>query len=272
VAAIEALDAALQARGLDDVRLVIAEQAHFNADYVRAFAANSRLAQRVAVIGMHLYSDLPSDGGAELRTLIQNSAYSSSRLWMTEYGDLEQSGEREWFVAWTMTGRLFALLEAGFQAALAWDAFDNYHDHDEWWTLYGLLRSGLRVYTPKKRYFAAKQVYRFVRPGFVRVEAAAHLLDHVRLLAFVNEARTLVTVTGMNVSDRSIYVNVRFEHLSDDLKTQSLSYYRTSEYENCVHVGHVLVRRGEYGGGNYGFDGAVIEVPAFSIFTLTNVT
>ncbi len=92
---------------------------------------------------------------------------------MTEYGDLEQSGEKEWYVGWWMTSRLFDQLENGFNGALVWDAYDNYHDHDETWTIYGLLRTGLRLYTPKKRYYASKQVFRYVLPGFERLEVSS---------------------------------------------------------------------------------------------------
>jgi hypothetical protein len=44
-----------------------------------------------------------------------------------------------------------------------WDAYDNYHDHDERWTIYGLLRYGQGIYTPKKRYFGAR-MYGFAAP------------------------------------------------------------------------------------------------------------
>ena len=169
VRACEALDAELTARGLSDIRFVVAEQAHFNSDYLAELTASQTLRERIAIFALHDYLDIPSTRYAEVTSVVTRSAYPTCPLWMTEFGDLEQSGEREWYVAWVMFSRLLDQMEAGFSASLVWDAYDNYHDHDEHWTIYGLLRTGLRAYTPKIRYHAVKHIFRFVRPGFQRV-------------------------------------------------------------------------------------------------------
>ena len=45
--------------------------------------------------------------------------------------------------------------------------------HDQLMGYYGLMRNADHLYTPKKRYYAAKQLYRFVKPGAVRVALIA---------------------------------------------------------------------------------------------------
>jgi hypothetical protein len=57
-------------------------------------------------------------------------------------------------------------------AFLTWDGYDNYHLHDTAWAQYGLLRTDTiqRSYTPRARFYAMKQFYRFVKPGFQCVE------------------------------------------------------------------------------------------------------
>jgi hypothetical protein len=90
---------------------------------------------------------------------------------MTEYGDLDQSGLIEHEIGWRSTRRMLRLLNEGLSAGLVWDAFDNFHEHDAAWSTYGLLATDTNSWkhTPKPRFFAAKQVFRFVRPGFMRV-------------------------------------------------------------------------------------------------------
>lgn len=265
VKVLEVLHDTLARRGLDDIRLVVAEQGSFKTNYLREIVSSDKLVGRIGVFGMHTYFRLSPDAVQAVQELIKNSRYAGCRLWLTEYGDLEQSGEREWYVAWAMTSRLFDVLEGGFNGALVWDAFDNYHDHDEAWTLYGLLRTGRHVYTPKKRYYATRQVHRFVLPGFERVEATCALSD-LRLLAFADPQRTRLTLVGMSGPSKAYHLNVRVKGFSDQVMAGRVFYHRTSETENCHRIGVVPVT-----GPELPFTGIDAFVPPDSIFTLTTV-
>ncbi|MGB9753186.1 hypothetical protein [Roseiflexus castenholzii] len=252
------LDRKLNAIGLDDIRFVVAEQARFDTTYMRAILAEPAAARRVGVWGLHCYSEYSPEQLREVRDLA-----GTTPLWMTEYGDLEQSGEREWYVAWLMTGRLFDLLEGGFRGALVWDACDNYHDHDEAWTIYGLLRTGLRVYTPKHRYYAAKQIFRFVPPGFVRV-ATMSTHSGVRALAFTDAERRRVTVAVMNTAAETAYLNIDLHTYALELLHERATYYRTSAAERCAAVATIAVR-----GANCPFRGLDATLPPYRIGTFT---
>jgi O-glycosyl hydrolase len=234
-------------------------------EYVQAILADERITQRVGVWSMHCYSEIaPAQYGA-IRTLTQSAHAANARLWMTEYGDLDQSGEKEWSVAWIMTSRLFDLIEGGFEAALVWDAIDNYHDHDQAWTIYGLLRTGLRAHTPKLRYYASKQIFRFVRPGFVRIDASSTATD-LRVLAFTSPDRNDLTIVGMNSSLRPLNLNIRLAGLPSERQNGHVTYYRTTEQERCHTIGKIAMR-----GRNWPYDGIDVLVPPESIVTLTTL-
>jgi O-glycosyl hydrolase len=266
VSACEALDAELRARKLDDIRLVVAEQGHFNADYLKALVASPVLQERIRVFGMHDYWDIPETLYREVTDVVAGSAHAGKSMWMTEFGDLEQSGAREWYVAWVMASRLFDQLEAGYSGALVWDAYDNYHDHNEYWTIYGLLRTGLHLHTPKKRYHAMKQVFRFVRPGFQRVAVTCDSPD-LRLLAFVSPERDRLTLTGINSGAAPARLSGEISAAAGSLKGDRVSCYRTTETENCALTDTAPVQA-----RNWPFRGIDICVPPASIFTITNVT
>jgi hypothetical protein len=258
---IQRLDEKIRRVGLDDIRLVVAEQGGYNAEFVRFMIANPVLQERIGVFGMHMYANTSSKEMSSVVDLIQTSPYAGCRKWLTEYGDLDQTGEMEWYVAWASTQRLFNALEAGFQAGLVWDAFDNYHDHNEAWTIYGLLRNGLNTFTPKKRYYAAKQVYRYVRPGFRRVAVEADTPD-IRLLAFSDAGFEKLTVVGMN-SGKEVFLSLGLRGFSAATQKGIVKVFRTSEGENCVLAENLPMKT-----GGWPFDGLVVKIPANCIFTL----
>lgn len=259
------LDKKLTEAGLDDIRLVYAEQGRFNADFLSALARREELAGRIGRIGMHTYSDLGGESFDTLRAAVKGTAYDGVPVWMSEYGDLDQSGEREWYIAWVSTRRLLNCLAQGFSGAMQWDAYDNYHDHDEAWTIYGLIRNARRIYTPKKRYYAAKQVYRFVPPGFERVGLLASG-GQLNALAFADRERRRFTVVGMNESAEGFHLNVKLDGFAKDAAAGPASCWRTTESENCVLAETVQLEP-----RNWPFDGFAVQLPPRSIFTLTNV-
>ena len=253
----------LDQKGLQNIRLVVAEQAIFGPWYLQQLVRSRKLHGRIGVFSLHDYTDIPQEVYQSVTGIVEESPYAHVPLWMTEYGDLEQSGEKEWYVGWASTSRLFDQLEAGFSGSLIWDAYDNYHDHDEHWSIYGVLRTGLRLYTPKKRYYTAKQVFRFVPAGFERVAASADSPD-LRVLAFADPTHTRFTLVGMNLSNRDIYLNAVAEGFPEEARCGKVAYYRTSETENCHTIGQIPMRVSHFGD-------IEAHIPPDCIFTLTTV-
>jgi hypothetical protein len=255
----------LNQKGLNDIRLVVPEQAIFGPWYIQQLIKSEKLQGRIGIFSQHNYSEIPAEEYQKVSDLVRGSAYQDVPLWITEYGDLEQSGEKEWYVAWISTSRLFDHLEAGFSGSLIWDAYDNYHDHDEQWSIYGVLRTGVGVYTPKKRYYAAKQVFRFVRPGFERIKVENPSND-LRLLAFANPDRSLFTLVGMNLSSQDLFLNVHAMGFPAEMMKGKVAYYRTSQIENCIGLGEIPLQ-----GPSFPFTGVDAAIPGDCIFTLTTV-
>jgi len=286
--AVRAVARRMDAAGLGDLKLVVACDAPPVAMERFAPMLEARdLVGRVAAFSTHTYGDgdegdaTPAwyDGESERAGLVKAvaaSPHEGASLWMTEYGDLDQTGLVEWQFAWRSARRLMRMLADGFQAALAWDAFDNLHEHDGVWATYGLLRTDRQTwsYTPKKRYFAAKQVYRFVRPGWRRVEVALPPRDpkdvyagwhdpmrHVRLLAFTSPDGQDVTLVGMSRVEGDVALEVGLNGLAPGAAGKPLAYYRTTRTEDARLVEEKAAT-----------SGAVrISVPEGSIFTLTTL-
>jgi hypothetical protein len=254
----------LDQKGLNDIRLVAPEQAIFGPWYIQQLVQSRKLQGRIGVFSQHNYTDIPVQEYQRVSEILSHSPYRDVPQWMTEYGDLDQSGEKEWYVGWVSTARLFDHLEAGFSGSLIWDAYDNYHDHDEHWWITGVLRTGMGAYTPKKRYYAAKQVFRFVLPGFERIKVESPSAD-VRLVAFTNAERTQFTLVGMNLTGQDLFLNVEVEGFPTQVMQGKVAYYRTSQLENCVGLGEIPMQ------GRFPFSGIDAAIPGDCIFTLTTV-
>ncbi len=251
--------------GLEDIRFVLTEQAFFNTDYIKHLINDPEVSQKIGVISMHMYSNTPVETLKGFVDTVKKSLCKKCSIWMGEYGDLDQSGEMEWYVAWISTFRLFNILEGGFNGAIFWDAYDNYHDHDEAWTIYGLIRRGQKVFTPKKRYYSAKQIYRFVRPGFIRVGANSES-EKLRILGFTSENGEEFSIIGINLSSEPLYLNGILEGETQGMEDKILSYYRTSEEENCIKIEELKVKT-----KNYPYNSIFFPVIPKSIFTISTL-
>jgi len=197
--ALDAVVKRMRAEGLADVRLVVADQSQTENDYVTPILADEDLMKSVAVLSLHSYGS-PAGAVAPHIGTIQRSKHPGLRVWLTEYGDLgaaDQSFENEWKKQSLLaTRRALQAINEGARASLFWDAFDNYHEHDREMTHYGLMRNDDHHYSPKKRYFAAKQLYRFVRPGAERIAATSDS-GSVLVSAFRDTASNSIVVVGV---------------------------------------------------------------------------
>lgn len=264
VKACEALVDALDRHALKDVKLVVAEQAQFNTKYVDQLLTCEKLAGRIGVLAMHAYSDFHVD---PLTSRISLPEYRHIRAWMTEFGDLRQSTELEEQIAWVSMERLMRLLEDGMNGALSWDAYDNYHDHDEAWTCFGLIMNAWDVFTPKKRYYTLKHIYRFVRAGYTRIEAVCSEAD-IPVLAFEGEDGKVLTVVGMNPGEQTVALDLDLGYHGEASSLAYLDYevYRTCSFEDCARVTTPIVKL-----KNHASLGVEFMALPGSIFTITNL-
>jgi O-glycosyl hydrolase len=247
--------------GLGDVRLVVAEQCNLNNNYVDPILASPKLMQQVGVFAFHSY------GSGSITPHVQrvrNSKYAGSvRIWLTEYGDLDdlnRSAANEWNgFSMAATRRALTAINEGASAALYWDAYDNYHEHYPRLTFYGLMRNADHVYIPKKRYYAAKQLYHFVKPGARRIDASSSDAHTLLASAFYDGAQDEMVIVGLKQGG-SDDVEIR---VADSLHSPAeFDVYQTTRILDCAKTGRVRVTNGS----------ARLSIPGDSIFTLVGAS
>jgi len=109
---------------------------------------------------------------------------------------------------------------------------------------------------PGKRYYVAKQFWRYIRPGAVRIAAGPDGGDKgVCLTAYQHPRDKTVTVVLLNRSDDNVKTTVA---LKTDFPMTAFETFRTSLKENCADVGKTPVAGGK----------AVLTLPPRSIVTL----
>ena len=196
---LEAITNRLHKEGLGDLKLVVVDQCNPITPYFGPILKDPEAMKQVAVFSVHQYGAFRDSLMPEM-TLVRQSAYPNLPVWLTEYGDLNDQDfgvENEWkSMCVKATRRALKALDDGLSAALIWDAYDNFHEHDQLMRYYGLMRNTDHLYTPKKRYYAAKQLYRFVKPGAIRVGLTAQMADPAKLTmaAFHNPDGSTVIV------------------------------------------------------------------------------
>lgn len=254
LAATQAIIKKLDTHGLSDIKLIALDDAVPGIKKLEAVLSDSTLAPRIYAFGTHTYGDgdiADGDESAFLRfsKTIKNSAFRSASAWLTEYGDLDQTEEIEYEFAWRSTRRLMKRLDDGFNAALAWDAFDNFHEHDTVWAIYGLLKTDTVnwTYTPKKRFYAAKQVYKFVKPGWRMVDVSRpqpakfdiyknwhDIFRHIRIQAFVSPDGNDYTLVIMNGIESDIDLSVTLNDIGKVALSKTANHFVTDRTDNCT--------------------------------------
>jgi O-glycosyl hydrolase len=234
--------------GLDNIELMVMSDSDPTIERTSVFLEDSSLHNKVTHFGFHIYGGYPGVPQALVDT-IDKSVYKGSRTWMTEYGDLDLSGLVEYRVAWRSTNMLIDFINDGFNGGMVWDAFDNYHKHDEAWSQFGLLKTDTTdwSYSPKLRYYAAKQVHRFVRPGFERIETNAIPLSngydvyedlknpfkYIKLMSFTSPDKKDFTIVGTSVIEGDVELTFDLKGFGKSISGKKVYVYRTSETEHC---------------------------------------
>jgi hypothetical protein len=257
--ATKAIIAKLDANGLSDIKLIAIDDAGPGMNKLKAVLSDPVIANRFYAFGTHTYGDGDISDGNDVdfqyfTKAIRNSAFKNASSWLTEYGDLDQTSEMEYEFAWRSTRRLMKRMNNGFNAALAWDAFDNFHEHDTVWAVYGLLKSDTVnwIYTPKKRFYAAKQIYRYVRQGWEMVEIATpqptkydiykfwhDSFRHIRVQAFISPDGNNYTVVIMNGIESDVDLCIKLNSIGDAALSKMLNHFVTDKTDNCTLRKHI---------------------------------
>ena len=276
--AIQAVITKLQEHGLNDIKLDVMDDlniAQNNLDRISLILNSASVSPFISKFGFHTYwtpeelnlsmSDwwATKTGYGKVYDNIKKSSYQNCSVWMSEFGHNELTAP-EWDFLWFSTKRLLKALKENFNAGIYWDAFDNYHKHDAAWTTYGLLYTDTVhwTYTPKKRFYALKQVYRYVKPAYEMVSLVPNYSNHTYLLSFVSTDRTNFTIVGMSETGADAQLNINLDSLDVQAYGKKVFLYRTSQNENCSKIQEITQNN----------KSLTIPLLANSIFTLTTDT
>jgi hypothetical protein len=121
-------------------------------------------------------------------------------------------------------------------------------------TFYGLMQNVDHIYSPKKRYYGAKQLYHFVRPGSQRIAAESNS-PNLLVLAFRSGVTNELIVVGVKTGGPH---SVRVE-LPDAKPFPAVwELYETTRQIDCLKVDAIPVAGGA----------AEFDLPDEAIFTL----
>lgn len=244
----------LDKEGLGDIRLTVVDQALMKNDYVTPILRNDEVMKHVSAFTFHSYDD--NSVGVQARR-INASEYPNVRIWLTEYGhlnDLDKTAENDWkMYSLNASRRALTNLNEGANALFYFNAYDDYEECGGRLCYYGLFHSADHVYYPKKRYFAVKQLYHFVRPGAHRV-AATGVEKGLTTSAFKNPGGSLVVVGVKEGGPNRIQVVI-----NDSISTYNqMDLYLTSRSVNCIKQATIQVQN----------DLAEFDLPDEAVFTL----
>jgi hypothetical protein len=253
--------------GMGDVELVGPHTISFDTSYTQALMQYPAAMNHIKAFAYHNYVGCGSCASSTAG-FVQGSAFPDRRIWVGEWNNSATDGwlddghqvADEWVFARTMTDYLLNFLEGGASAVLAWDAWDNWHEHnpccaiDRWGELY---QDSAGVYQAKKRYYTNQQIFKFVLPGMVRM-AAASADGNIRVYAFMDDTTGHLTLTGRNRSTSPQTLTISLSHVPT---VTALAMYQTTVTKNTEREADASVVGG----------GLTVTVDADSFFTLTTV-
>src|SRR5437016_2955007 len=245
----------LKKEGLGDIKLTPADQAVITNDYVGPILRDAELMKQVGAFTLHTYGENSVGPNVER---VKNSRYAHVPVWLTEYGDLndrDKTADNEWKnYSLASNRRALTALNQGASALFFFDAFDDYEECARRLCFYGLFRSADHIYTPKKRYYATRQLYHFVKPGSQRIAATTDV-HGLTVSAFHDGADGSLVVVGVKEGGSNKVV-VALPPESGAVASWDL--YMTTRAVDCVKTGAFASLNGT----------VELDVPDEAVFTL----
>ena len=206
-------------------RIIVPESADFNHTISDAILNDPAGAANISIIGGHIYG-----GRIENYPL---AAGKGKEVWMTEF--LINSGnppanlsiDTGWTGAMRTAGSINDCMNANMNAYV-------------WWYIvryYGPISDG--TYTSKgditKKGYVMSQFARFIRPGFVRINATSSPQELVSASAYKNGSEIVIVAINQN-SD-----SVDQQFIIEDGTVNTFTPYTTSENKNCSRRSNIIV-------------------------------
>lgn len=217
---------------------------------------------KIAHIGLHSYAGYY----ANVDSAIKASPYPTMDYWLTEWNEWCNGcddgilGEYNYSFGARCVNHLLSFLKHGATAGIVWEGYDSYYEHHapSPFSYWGMLSYDPvnKTYSPRKNFYAVRQVSKFVLPGSFRVDVSGALGDSLLLLAFHDEKTKSLSIVGINKAHTPVKINCQF---SDLPAVNKLDLYYTNQTENVKWLNDVPVKNGVFN----------TAIPADCIFTLS---
>lgn len=185
-------------------RLIVPESFNFSKNLSNAILNDSEAAENVSIIGGHIYG-----GGLEPYPL---AASKGKELWMTEHLDTDTT----WSHVFATGKEIHDCMDAGMSAYV-------------WWYIvrfYGPINEDGRV---TKRGYIMSQYSKFVRPGYLKIDATERPQTQVYITAYKGESRIVIVAVNYRTSP----VEQTFQINCCENESVSFTPYVTSQIKDC---------------------------------------
>ena len=225
---------------------------------------------KILRFGQHDYGD----NTKKIRDLvdsIKHSAYSDREAIMTEAnascigcdgGTYNKSYD---FNAYAGPAYKYILqhLNAGANGLQIWEGYDSRYHHPNrtltWsmWGIYGINDTlHPAEYSPRAHYYTFKQLFRFVKPGFKRIDIKT-TLPSLTVSAYYDSRMGILVMTGKNDNNKELKINGLLKNFSEK---SMLKFYYTDETHHFSRGDDVKVSRHSFSQ----------SIPANCVFTFVS--
>lgn len=212
------------------------ESYNFNHTTTDALLNDDGAASNVDIIGGHIYG-----GGLADYPLARTK---NKEVWMTEHFTDSQNSGNDWPLALDVGKEIHDCMTTGsFNAYIWWYAKRYYGPLDEDGTI-------------TKRGYIMSNYARFVRPGYVRVDATANPRADIYVSAYTGNGKTVIVAVNTGTS------NISQQFALEGTMVTSVTPYVTSETENLAPKAPVNL--------NTDIDAFKFTLPAKSVTTFVS--
>jgi O-glycosyl hydrolase len=232
-----------------------------------AMVSNPVAMSKILRFGQHDYGD-ETKKIRDLIDSIKHSAYPDREAIMTEanascigcdggtynksYGFNEYAGPAYKYI--------LQHLNAGANGLQIWEGYDSRYHHPNrtlTWSMWGIFSVDDTlhpdVYTARPHYYTFKQLFRFVKPGFTRIDVSGNLPD-LTVSAYFDPVSKRVVVTGKNNSGKPEQVNGILKNVRT---SASMQYYYTDQTHHFSREPDIRISHQRFSQ----------IIPAFCVFT-----
>jgi O-glycosyl hydrolase len=199
------------------MRMIAPESMNFNHSLSDPILNDSAAAANLSIVGGHIYGVGPVD--------YPLARSKGKEVWMTEHYTTSTDSGNVWSAAIGVGVDIHNCMAANFNAYV-------------WWYIrrwYGLIDENSNV---TKRGYIMSQYARFVRPGFIRVNATTNPRLNVYVTAYKSGSKVVIVIVNTTSSP------IRQTFIIQNGNVAALTPYVTSSTKNCVQGSDIAVSNG----------------------------